>query len=768
MTESRCLDCINKLTRSVLIAFVVSLPHLAVRSTSAREQASAPPAQYALLIGCTKYPYCPQAPELWGPANDIPVYAELLQHKFRIPLENIKILLGWSGDPTSRPTLANITAAFDELIERAAPGDQIAIMMNGHGTQVPVLRSSIESIAPRDRELDGLDEVFLPADVEPGLARAIRDDQIADWLARLRGKGAHVWIVFDCCHSGTMTRDAVGRERTRGLNPWDLGVSRESLRQAAQLARRAREAGTGSAQEAMEGILEPALAPDSDRSADAGSVTAFFAALPHELTPELPQPRDAPRNREHYFGLFSYALAQTLANSDASMTYRELGRRTAARLRAERGSRGPNPQFTGSLDRRVLGNATARPSPILLRHINGTPTLSRGTAAGITTGTVLSVSARAAEPHPGTRPLGHVQVTRTGPLHAEVESVLFEGDTQQLDLQCVPEFAVCRVERWEVGDLRLSIGIEFPRTKQSDAVEHRLRTALSERQPLSKQVRVASHGASPSWILKLVDPPTALHRHSIRSDRDLLLLLANSWKAAVWTEAMQSEVEMVADLRPVVASYPLEDMAATVEQLDIDLGKIFRWQTLWRLAGAGETDDQRPMPLQFDVYSVDKLHGKGDSRTRRPAPHVLRSGDLIELELANPSREDWSVSLLYLDANFGVEIWVAEVIPAGRSLEPIFVRIDDESLGAEGFLVLAAPIRSMTTVPEFEFLEQAGLGLATRDAGRPPQRPATPLQRMLCALRESQAVWQRGQYVHDPANPRVLAWTWTSLAAGSN
>ncbi len=84
-------------------------------------------------------------------------------------------------------------------------------------------------------------------------------------------------------------------------------------------------------------------------------MVAFFAAQAHERAPELPQPADAARSRENYFGLFSFVLAQMLAGSDEALTYRQLGERTTARYRAYRGSRGPHPIFVGDVDQPVLG-----------------------------------------------------------------------------------------------------------------------------------------------------------------------------------------------------------------------------------------------------------------------------------------------------------------------------------------------------------------------------------------------------------------------------
>ncbi len=140
-----------------------------------------------------------------------------MQSKFGFPRENVRILLGWPDDRRDRPTLENITEAFESLFRRAKPGTQIFIMISGHGTQVPAEAEQLDALDPRNHEFDGLDEVFLPADIEPGLARALRDNQIAHWLGRLQERGARVWIVFDCCHAGTMTRSDVEPER-RGVS----------------------------------------------------------------------------------------------------------------------------------------------------------------------------------------------------------------------------------------------------------------------------------------------------------------------------------------------------------------------------------------------------------------------------------------------------------------------------------------------------------------------------------------------------------------------
>ena len=67
-----------------------------------------------------------------------------------------------------------------------------------------------------------MNEIFLPRDTKhwDGTAgtvvNAITDDEIANYLESFRAKGVFVWLVFDSCHSGTMTRSTW---RSRKLAP---------------------------------------------------------------------------------------------------------------------------------------------------------------------------------------------------------------------------------------------------------------------------------------------------------------------------------------------------------------------------------------------------------------------------------------------------------------------------------------------------------------------------------------------------------------------
>src|SRR5208283_1122233 len=83
------------------------------------------------------------------------------------------------------PTRANIQREFARLAEVAQPGDQVMILMGGHGSQQPESEASKNGPDP---ELEGLDQIFLPRDTgvwdgeKRTVASAIINDEVGLWL----------------------------------------------------------------------------------------------------------------------------------------------------------------------------------------------------------------------------------------------------------------------------------------------------------------------------------------------------------------------------------------------------------------------------------------------------------------------------------------------------------------------------------------------------------------------------------------------------------
>jgi uncharacterized Fe-S cluster-containing radical SAM superfamily enzyme len=68
-------------------------------------------------------------------------------------------------------------------------------------------------------EVDGLDETIVPYDSgrRPHPNRDITDDELYDWLRELTQKTDNVVCVFDCGHTGSITRDLFLGEPSIGM-----------------------------------------------------------------------------------------------------------------------------------------------------------------------------------------------------------------------------------------------------------------------------------------------------------------------------------------------------------------------------------------------------------------------------------------------------------------------------------------------------------------------------------------------------------------------
>ncbi len=178
------------------------------------------PARHALLIGSDFYfprqiPTAPNFGHLYGCARDVSHVAAALKRLFAIPDERITHLRA-SHNPDDKsvpaepeemwPTYENLVKAFTELTERAQPGDHVYIQYSGHGGRAA-------TVFPELKGENGRDEGLVPIDIGLEGGRYLRDIEMARLFQNMVDKGLIVSVVFDCCHSGGLTRgqdDGVG------------------------------------------------------------------------------------------------------------------------------------------------------------------------------------------------------------------------------------------------------------------------------------------------------------------------------------------------------------------------------------------------------------------------------------------------------------------------------------------------------------------------------------------------------------------------------
>ena len=161
----------------------------------------APPNRRALLIGINDYPN--PANRLEGCVNDTFLMSSALQES-GYQSEDIRVVLN------ERATAAAIMERLHWLLDDVSDGDERVLFYSGHGAQIPAYGAK--------EEVDRFDECLVPYDFDWSLEHAVTDNQFVEFYSQLP-YGARFAAIFDCCHSGGLTRD--GGPRARGINPPD-------------------------------------------------------------------------------------------------------------------------------------------------------------------------------------------------------------------------------------------------------------------------------------------------------------------------------------------------------------------------------------------------------------------------------------------------------------------------------------------------------------------------------------------------------------------
>ena len=148
----------------------------------------------ALLIGVDRYPNLDAQYQLSGCVSDARLIGNVLVEHFGFAEQRIRSL---HNEAASR---AAILAALEQLLADVAQDDVVFVHFSGHGSR----RTSASA-----EEATGKDSTIMPSDSgrDPLPNLDISDDEIGAWLAQLTAKTRAASLLYDCCHSGTITRD---------------------------------------------------------------------------------------------------------------------------------------------------------------------------------------------------------------------------------------------------------------------------------------------------------------------------------------------------------------------------------------------------------------------------------------------------------------------------------------------------------------------------------------------------------------------------------
>lgn len=304
--------------------------------------------RHALLIGIDKYPRLPGR-NLRGCTNDAKLWRKLLRDRFAFADADITLLL--DGQATREGILGELEA----LIGRVNTDDIVVVFYAGHGSQ-------IRYRAPETNRLSGWEETLVPHDSGRQLwpSRDIREDELRSVLLRLSDKTRFITLIFDCCHSATLHRDAFG-ERERSVEAVELNAAP---------VHGPRADAEGRWLPSTEGYVVIAACRE-DETAKEHAVLSGADLLHH--------------------GALTYFLSQEINQAPPRSTYRDVFERAAQFINAVYSTQ--HPQCEGAMERVLFETeATTEPRYVLVSDVfRDEVTLDAGYAQGVRVGSVWTV-----------------------------------------------------------------------------------------------------------------------------------------------------------------------------------------------------------------------------------------------------------------------------------------------------------------------------------------------------------------------------------------
>ncbi len=304
----------------------------------------------AVLVGINRYDVVTDAAgkqftatrritNLNGAVNDATAMRDVLVSRFGFPAANTTLLTDGAA------TRDGIVGAVNAMLAQAQPGDVVVFYYAGHGSQ------RRNSLSPSPNKLD---QTIVVADANVG-AYDIRDKELARLFNPFLDKGVELVLIFDSCHSGSITRGAL----SQAVERW-----------AAIDERDAADPGVG-----------------QDASPDKRGALVISAAQDYQSALERQGPGGEPR------GVFTVSLLETLNSVAPGESAVNVFRRMRARMQMD--GLPQEPVLDATLERQqkpIFGGAAAAEgttSVAVLRVNSAGVELQGGPALGIRGGAVL-------------------------------------------------------------------------------------------------------------------------------------------------------------------------------------------------------------------------------------------------------------------------------------------------------------------------------------------------------------------------------------------
>jgi hypothetical protein len=549
--------------------------------------------KWALLVGVNEYPRLDKRYHLSGCVNDVSAIEELLTGpQFGFPPEHVLKLTSPASGGSSLPTRANILEAFREHLTenpRIRPGDVVVIYYSGHGSQIPDEEGDEE---------DGFDETIVPCDAGPDRSKRedvldISDDEISLMLEHLAERTRNINLIFDSCHSGTVTRDladAPGQERHLPAATYPV----EARPRAA--AATTRSMGPSGWMPLSDGYVLLSACMADERAREDGF--GFW--------------------RKKRFGLLTYYLLETMREVGTETTYYDIWDRLKVKVSSH--NRWQNPQIEGAYERKVFGGA-ALPRRRFV-EVSGKDdrgvTLAAGVANGATLNSRFAVYPRDTQVFDDRS--ARVAIVRlTG-----VDAFTSVGRIEEGLLEAVEQGLPAVEIEHDYGDMRMGVFV-----RGDDPLVERVRELIAA-SSLLKSAELDDN--SPAAVVKLGSPedtPGAAEAYLILNAGDGLPLVEPVTAGDNAPTLVIEKLEKVASYYNVLGIHNPDAASALKNKVKLRLLKV-----------SGQDEHEREL-----VTPVERNAG---------GEIILKVDDRVYLEAENLSDFPLYVSAIDFDTSWGV------------------------------------------------------------------------------------------------------------------
>lgn len=621
--------------------------------------------KYALLVGVSNYPGLPENRQLQGAKNDVLLMRKVLSNNGFAPAKILLLADQVNGAPA--PTRDNILSALNQLKDQSNNGDFIYLHFSGHGSQQPITNHP-----PRAQETDGLDEIFLPADIgrwngKTGTVKnAIVDNEFNAAILAIRKKGAFVWAVFDTCHAGTLNRGEKDTdERSREVLPTELGIPSYLIKKAASSHR-----GLVSSEQ-----KETHIKKSSGSEQNLGGFAGFYAAQSDQITTET---KFKVENTYATHGTFSFALAQILS-AKPYLSYRELGQQILNHY-AALNRFFPTPLFESTqLDAHVLDDkkgAIKNQWP-LFKNTNGELIIPQGSLHQINSDSLFAL-VDSPEANVNTSKI-HFTVKTVSALNTELKPI--DAKTHQaLESPFIPMGSYARLIRPGIQK-RMTISY-------SDG-----QTPIAFLRSLEKLNVSKIANTELNWVKK---------SHNESSDFELLF---NKRSMCLLVIGMPQTCKAKRAWIPISSA-----MDTNIQALATRASYLRKVSNLLLIA------EQFPAMTELEQFDIRLLASKKNSTKKFPLDQLhwteVNAGDKLTIEMTNNTSRSIDASLLFIDSAQNIQAIfpyqngeVNRIEPKGK--QEIILDITAETLGVEKLVAILAEAQPHSLMQDFSFLAES-------------------------------------------------------------